>query len=92
MQGVQVNINFKTEHTQAFKEKIRRCSPQERLAQISETRKMLAAGVIERSQSPWASNVVMVEKKDGDWRFCVDWRRLNGLIQKDAFPLPRIDD
>lgn len=92
MKGVQFDINFKAPFTQSFKERVRRCSPQERLAQIKETRSMLEAGVIRRSQSPWASNVVMVKKKDGAWRYCIDWRRLNGLIKKDAFPLPRIDD
>jgi transposase InsO family protein len=92
MRGVEFGIDFKAPFTQAFKERVRRCSPLERLAQIKETRTMLKAGVIRRSDSPWASNVVMVKKKDGNWRFCVDWRRLNSLIKKDAFPLPRIDD
>ena len=64
----------------------------EELAKIKEVKKMKGAGVIRHSKSPWASNVVMVMKKDGTWRFCCDWRRLNQLIKKDPFPLPRIDD
>jgi hypothetical protein len=52
---------------------------------------LLAAKVIEPATSPWASNVLLVKKKDGTWRFCVDYRKLNDLTKKEAYPLPRID-
>lgn len=53
---------------------------------------MLSDGVIQPSSSPWASGIVLVRKKDGTRRFCVDYRRLNDVTIKDAYPLPRVDE
>ncbi|THD19318.1 Retrovirus Pol polyprotein from transposon 17.6 [Fasciola hepatica] len=53
--------------------------------------KMLKQEVI-RPSTPWASPVVLVKKKEGSMRVCVDYRKLNSVTRKDSFPLPRIDD
>ena len=49
-------------------------------------------GVIKPGNRPWASPIVLVQKKSGKWRFCTDYHRLNDITKKDAYPLPRIDD
>ena len=57
-----------------------------------EVQKMLKNKVIRPSTSPWSSPIIMVWKKDGSWRFCIDFRKLNSVTHKDAYPLPRIDE
>jgi dUTPase len=75
-----------------FKDRARRVPP----ALYDEVRKhlkeMLAANVIRESSSPWASNVVLVRKKDNTLRFCIDFRRLNNRTVRNAHPLPRIEE
>lgn len=53
---------------------------------------MLQAEVIRPSTSPWASPIVLVPKKDGSLRFCVDYRKVNNVTTPNSYPLPCIDD
>lgn len=84
----EINLADKT----PFKEPVRRISPalfEEVREHISE---MLEAEAIRPSQSPYSSNVVVVRKKDGTIRLCIDFRKLNLRTIKDAYPIPRIED
>jgi len=55
-------------------------------------KKLEEMGIVQPSSSPWASPIMLVQKKDGTLRFCVDYRGLSSVTKKDTFPLPRIDD
>lgn len=71
---------------------VRRLPYHQREEARKEIETMLASNVIEASESPWSAPVVMVRKKDGTLRFCVDYRKLNQVTKKDVYPLPRCDD
>ena len=83
-------IVLKDWDTPPFKERFCRIPPPQ-LDEVREHLKlMLDAGVIWPSNSPWCNAVVLVRKKDGSLRFCIDFRKLNSLTVKDSHPLPRI--
>ncbi|KAK7930573.1 hypothetical protein WMY93_006968 [Mugilogobius chulae] len=67
--------------------------PQKLVEQLKqEIEAMLQLGVIEPSNSEWCSPVVIVYKKDGTLRICIDFRKLNAVSEFDAYPMPRIDE
>lgn len=69
-----------------------RTSRMERDFIAGEIDRMLQQNLIEKSRGPWAFPVVLVRKKNGKLRFCVDYRPLNKVTKRDEYPLPRIDD
>lgn len=75
-----------------FKQRHRRIPPH----MIEEVRNhlenLLSAGIIQKSKSPWASNIVLVRKKNGSLRVCIDYRQLNSKSVKDSYSLPRIEE
>ena len=87
-----VEHEIDTGHSTPIRCALRRMSPQKMKKEEECVAEMLAGGQIETSDSPWSAPVVIVTKKDGGTRFCVDYRRLNIATDKDAYPLPRIDD
>jgi hypothetical protein len=69
-----------------------RAGPRTREAERMEVERMLSMNVIEPSTSEWAAPVVLVPKPDGSLRFCIDYRKLNSITERDVYPLPRMDD
>ena len=75
-----------------FKEPYRRVPPN-LISEVKEhLKEMLKIGAIRESKSPWSSNVVIVRKKDGTIRFCIDFRKLNQRTKKDAYGIPKVED
>ena len=74
------------------KQRLRRFDEEKRRAIGEEIVKLLAAGFVKEVYHPeWLANPVLVQKKSGKWRICVDYTGLNKACPKDLFPLPRID-
>nr|CAN82734.1 hypothetical protein VITISV_028708 [Vitis vinifera] len=78
--------------TRPVRQKIRHFHPDRQKVIQNEIDKLLEAGFIREVEYPdWLANVVVVPKKEGKWRVCVDYTNLNNACPKDSFPLPRID-
>ena len=87
-----VKYKIKVTDPVPFKERYRRIPPSQYEAVRKHLQEMLDLGAIRPSDSPWCSAVVLVKKKNGELRFCIDLRKLNARTVKDAYSLPRIDD
>ena len=74
-----------------IRQSMRRYPPAHLQATDQHVDSMMNQNVIEPATSPWASNLVLVRKKDGSYRCCVDYSFLNAVTRKDVYPLPRID-
>ena len=75
-----------------FKERYRRIPPHLFDEVKNHLKEMIEVGAIHKSNSPWVSAIVLVRKKDGSLRFCIDLHKLNARTIKDAYSLPRIDE
>lgn len=87
---VQHRIELEDEYP--FKQRYRHIPPAMYEDVKSHLHQMLRTGIIRKSHSPYASNVVLVKKKNGSLRICVDYRQLNMKTKKDAYALPRVED
>lgn len=92
--GCTTVVQHKIQVTQSepIKQRYYPVSPFKQAIIDAEIDKMLELGVIEKSSSGWSSPVLLVPKPDKSWRFCVDYRRLNRVTTRDAYPLPYISD
>ena len=89
-QGGKFQVRIDTGDAPPTKERLRKMSPIKAQEIARQVKEMFDNGVVSKSNSPWASPVVLAKKSDGTWRFCVDYRGLNRVTKKDAYPLPPI--
>ena len=83
---------IKLDDPKPFRERYRRIPSHQYEEVKKHLKEMVEIGAIRKSQSPWASAVVLVRKKTGELRFCIDLRKLNARTIKDPQMLPRIED
>ena len=87
-----VEHHIETGDAPPAKEHPRRINPIEAEELMKQVKVLMKLGFVRESNSPWAAPVVLVRKKDGTIRFCIDHRSLNRVTKKDSMPLPRVDD
>lgn len=79
-------------NAQPIRQAPRRLPLHQREVATKEIESMLEKDIIRPSSSPWSSPIVLVKKKDGTIRFCIDYRKLNAITIKDAYPIPNIQE
>ena len=84
-----ISHHTKTAGAKSLRQSLRRFLSAHVEATSTHVNKMLTQGIIKPACSLWASNVVLVRKKDGSLRCCIDYRHLNAVTRKDGYPLPR---
>ena len=84
--------NISTGEARPIRQRCRRLPWSQQVKAEKQVKEMLEKDLIQPSTSPWSSPIILVKKKYGSMRFCVDHRRLNEVTLKDAYPLPKIDD
>ncbi|KAE8977386.1 hypothetical protein PF011_g23668 [Phytophthora fragariae] len=89
---VNVEHHINTGNTAPIMQRRRRHAVSENLLVDKEVDDMLSNQVIEPGEGAWGFPVVIVRKKDGSVRFCIDYRSLNAVTVKDVYPLPRVDE
>ena len=88
----QVSHKIDTGDSVPIRQHPRRMSNKQKVEVDKLVDEMCADGIISPSKSPWSSPIVLVKKKDGCFRFCVDYRAVNNCTKKNSYPLPRVDE
>ncbi len=83
---------FKLTSDQPIFQRLMRLRPAYNETVKKEVERMLNAGIITPVESQWTSPIVLVTKKEGSTWFCVDYRRLNAVMKRERWPVPRVDE
>ena len=87
-----IKYRIPTTDSTPIRQKPYRIKPTKKKEVIEELEELIRNRVVEESTSGWASPIVVVQKKDGSNRLCIDYRKLNARTKFDAYPMPRIDE
>ncbi len=87
-----VNIAIDTGESSPIKQKCRPLAPHLRVHLKAQLDKWIKQGIIVPSNGPWASPIVAVPKKNGQWRFCADYRKLNAITKRDSRPVANLEE